>query len=74
MIEAVSLLGRKEERALVSSGSYMIGNTSVDFQRGTDRQTLKVHVPLGADYIIKVRTDKSSDTDLEQNGSRPFIS
>lgn len=62
MIEAVSLLGRKEERALVSSGSYMIGNTSVDFQRGTDRQTLKVHVPLGADYIIKMKYGGPKDT------------
>lgn len=55
VIEAVSLQGRKEEAGLQSTGSYVIGNTSLDFQRGNDRQTLRTHGPLGADYIIKVK-------------------
>lgn len=55
VIEAVSLQGRKEETSLVSTGPYVIGNTSLDFQRGMDRQTLRTHGPLNADYIIKVR-------------------
>lgn len=54
-IEAISLQGRKEETSLVSTGSYVIGNTSLDFQRGADRQTLRTHGPLNADYIIKVK-------------------
>lgn len=55
VIEAVSLQGRREETGLVSTGSYVIGNTSLDFQRGMDRQTLRTHGPLNTDYIIKVR-------------------
>lgn len=54
-IEAVPLQGRKEETSLVTAGSYVIGNTSLDFQRGTDRQTLRTHGPLNADFIIKVK-------------------
>uniref|UniRef100_A0AAX7UTW2 ADAMTS-like 3 n=1 Tax=Astatotilapia calliptera TaxID=8154 RepID=A0AAX7UTW2_ASTCA len=62
VIEAVSLQGRKEETGLQSTGSYVIGNTSLDFQRGNDRQTLRTHGPLGADYIIKIKYGGSKDT------------
>ncbi|KAM3876867.1 ADAMTS-like protein 3 [Diretmus argenteus] len=62
VIEAVSLQGRREETSLGSTGSYVIGNTSLDFQRGTDRQTLRTHGPLSADYIIKVKYGGSRDT------------
>uniref|UniRef100_I3J600 ADAMTS/ADAMTS-like cysteine-rich domain-containing protein n=1 Tax=Oreochromis niloticus TaxID=8128 RepID=I3J600_ORENI len=62
VIEAVSLQGRKEEAGLQSTGSYVIGNTSLDFQRGNDRQTLRTHGPLGADYIIKIKYGGSKDT------------
>ncbi|KAM7406639.1 hypothetical protein PAMP_001006 [Pampus punctatissimus] len=62
VIEAVSLQGRKEETSLMSTGSYMIGNTSLDFQRGLDRQTLRTHGPIKADYIIKMKYGGSKDT------------
>uniref|UniRef100_A0AAZ3QBU0 Ig-like domain-containing protein n=1 Tax=Oncorhynchus tshawytscha TaxID=74940 RepID=A0AAZ3QBU0_ONCTS len=54
VIETQSLQGHREEHSLVSPGSYIIGNTTVDYQKGTDRQTLRTQGPLGADYIIKV--------------------
>ncbi|XP_071402647.1 ADAMTS-like protein 3 [Centroberyx affinis] len=62
VIEAVSLQGRREEISLGSTGSYVVGNTSLDFQRGTDRQTLRTHGPLSADYIIKMKYGGSRDT------------
>ncbi|XP_044205848.1 ADAMTS-like protein 3 isoform X1 [Thunnus albacares] len=62
VIEAVSLQGKKEETSLVSTGSYVIGNTSLDFQRGMERQTLRTHGPLNADYIIKMKYGGSKDT------------
>ncbi|TKS69437.1 ADAMTS-like protein 3 [Collichthys lucidus] len=62
IIEAVSLQGWREETSLLSTGSYMIGNTSLDFQRGTDRQTLKTHGPLNADYSIKMKYGGPKDT------------
>ena len=58
VIEAVSLQGRKEETSLVSAGSYVIGNTKLDYQRGTDRQTLRTHGPLNMDFIVKVGSTK----------------
>ncbi|XP_069567566.1 ADAMTS-like protein 3 isoform X1 [Brachyistius frenatus] len=65
VIEAVSLQGRREESGLLSAGSYVIGNTSLDFQRGTDRQTLRTHGPLSADYIIKMKYGGSKDTVIQ---------
>ncbi|XP_045889199.1 ADAMTS-like protein 3 [Micropterus dolomieu] len=62
VIEAISLQGRKEETSLASVGSYVIGNTSLDFHRGTDRQTLRTRGPLSADYIIKMKYGGSKDT------------
>ncbi|KAK7912920.1 hypothetical protein WMY93_013131 [Mugilogobius chulae] len=62
MVESVSVLGRREETALVSSGSFALGNTSVDFQKGSDRQTLKAHSPLGADYVIKMKYGGPKET------------
>ncbi|CAN9493233.1 unnamed protein product [Ophioblennius macclurei] len=62
VIEAVSLQGRKEETSLLSTGSHVIGNTSLDFQKGTDRQTLRTHGPLNADYVIKMKYGGSKDT------------
>uniref|UniRef100_A0A3B4XTR5 ADAMTS-like 3 n=1 Tax=Seriola lalandi dorsalis TaxID=1841481 RepID=A0A3B4XTR5_SERLL len=64
-IEAISLQGRKEEMSLVATGSYVIGNTSLDFQRGTDRQTLRTHGPLNADYIIKMKYGGLKDTVIQ---------
>uniref|UniRef100_A0A4W6CXC3 ADAMTS-like 3 n=1 Tax=Lates calcarifer TaxID=8187 RepID=A0A4W6CXC3_LATCA len=61
-IEAISLQGRREEISLLSTGSYVIGNTSLDFQRGTDRQTLRTHGKLNADYIIKMKYGGPKDT------------
>ncbi|KAM9408330.1 ADAMTS-like protein 3, partial [Pholidichthys leucotaenia] len=62
IIEAVSLQERKEETTLLSTGSYLIGDTSVDFQRTTDRQTLRTHGPLRADYNIKMKYSGSRDS------------
>ncbi|KAM3625298.1 uncharacterized protein V6R79_009807 [Siganus canaliculatus] len=62
VIEAVSLRGWREETTLASTGSYTIGNTSLDFQRGTDRQTLRTHGPLNADYFIKFKYGGTKDT------------
>uniref|UniRef100_A0AAV2LRF4 Uncharacterized protein n=1 Tax=Knipowitschia caucasica TaxID=637954 RepID=A0AAV2LRF4_KNICA len=65
MIESVSVLGRREETALVSSGSFTLGNTSVDFHRVSDKQTLKALQPLGADYIIKMKFGGPKDTTVQ---------
>ncbi|KAJ7994750.1 hypothetical protein DPEC_G00252710 [Dallia pectoralis] len=62
LIEAQFLQGLKEEHSLVSPGSYLIGNTTVDYQRGTDRQTFRTQGPLKADFFIKVKYAAPRDT------------
>ncbi|XP_055088517.1 ADAMTS-like protein 3 [Periophthalmus magnuspinnatus] len=62
IIEWASDRGRREEAALASSGSFSLGNTSLDFQSGVDRQTLKSQSPLGSDYIIKMKYGGPEDT------------
>ncbi|XP_070297060.1 ADAMTS-like protein 3 [Salvelinus sp. IW2-2015] len=66
VIETQSLQGRREEHSLVSPGSYLIGNTTVDYQKGTDRQTLRTQGPLGADYIIKVTRGRGAEDTMVQ--------
>ncbi|XP_019911552.2 ADAMTS-like protein 3 isoform X1 [Esox lucius] len=65
IIEAQSLQGLREEHSLVSPGSYLIGNTTVDYQRGTDRQTLRTQGPLKADFFIKVKYAAPRDTVIQ---------
>lgn len=56
VIEAHSLNDRREELVLSSPGSYTLANTTVDYQKGrdADRQILRSHGPLTADFTIKV--------------------
>lgn len=56
VIEAHSLSDRREELVLSSPGSYTLANNTVDYQKGreADRQILRCHGPLTADFIIKV--------------------
>ncbi|KAJ8247597.1 hypothetical protein GJAV_G00248130 [Gymnothorax javanicus] len=61
-LETLTLQGRKEEHSFDSSGRYIIENTTVDFQRGSDRQTFRAHGPLTADFIFKVKYVSPKDT------------
>ncbi|XP_066557584.1 ADAMTS-like protein 3 [Amia ocellicauda] len=62
IIESQTLQGGKEEHSFDSLGSYIIENTTVEFHKGPDRQTLKAQGPLGADFIIKVKYAAPRDT------------
>ncbi|KAK3562516.1 hypothetical protein QTP86_034766 [Hemibagrus guttatus] len=64
IIEAHSLSDRKEELVLSSPGSYTLANSTVDYQRGreADRQILRCHGPLTADFTIKVKYAAPKDT------------
>ncbi|XP_036400255.1 ADAMTS-like protein 3 [Megalops cyprinoides] len=62
ILESHTLQGRREEHSFSSTGQYVIENTTVDFQRGSDRQTLRAHGPLMADFIIKVKYISPRDT------------
>ncbi|KAJ8340379.1 hypothetical protein SKAU_G00350120 [Synaphobranchus kaupii] len=62
LLESHTLQGWKEEHSFGSPGQYIIENTTVDFQRGADRQTLRAHGPLTADFIFKVKYVSPRDT------------
>uniref|UniRef100_W5N5E8 ADAMTS like 3 n=1 Tax=Lepisosteus oculatus TaxID=7918 RepID=W5N5E8_LEPOC len=62
IIESQTLQGRKEEHNFTTSGTYVIENTTVEVQKSQDRQTIRAHGPLGADFIIKVKYAAPRDT------------
>lgn len=54
VIESKTLQGETGEHSFATPGSYVIENTTVEFQKGSEREILKVPGPLRADFIIKV--------------------
>lgn len=55
VIESKTLQGDTGEHSFNAPGMYIIENTTVEFQKGPERETIKIPGPLGADFIIKVR-------------------
>ncbi|PKU45494.1 adamts-like protein 3 [Limosa lapponica baueri] len=54
VIESKTLQGEKGEHSFNAPGTFVIENTTVEFQKNTDREIIKIQGPLGADFIIKV--------------------
>lgn len=54
VIESKTLQGDKGEHSFNAPGTFVIENTTVEFQKSTDREIIKIQGPLGADFIIKV--------------------
>jgi len=54
VIESKTLQGDKGEHSFNGPGTFVIENTTVEFQKSTDREIIKIQGPLGADFIIKV--------------------
>ncbi|KAM9312600.1 ADAMTS-like protein 3 [Gastrophryne carolinensis] len=61
-IESKTLQGESGEHSFTTPGSYVIENTTVDFQKGSEREILKMPGPLGADFIIKTRYVSPKDS------------
>lgn len=54
VIESKTLQGEKGEHSFNAPGTFVIENTTVEFQKTTDREIMKIQGPLGADFIVKV--------------------
>ncbi|KFV94547.1 ADAMTS-like 3, partial [Eurypyga helias] len=54
VVESKTLQGDKGEHSFNAPGTFVIENTTVEFQKSTDREIIKIQGPLGADFIIKV--------------------
>ncbi|XP_066211666.1 ADAMTS-like protein 3 [Saccopteryx leptura] len=61
-IESKTLQGNKGEHSFNSPGVFVIENTTVEFQRGSERQTFKIPGPLMADFIFKTRYTTAKDS------------
>ncbi|XP_074090087.1 ADAMTS-like protein 3 isoform X2 [Macrotis lagotis] len=61
-IESKTLQGSKGEHSFTAPGVFVIENTTVEFLRGSDRETFKIPGPLGADFIFKTRYTTSRDS------------
>lgn len=58
VIESKTLQGNRGEHSFNSPGVFVVENTTIEFQKGADRQIFKIPGPMMADFIFKV--DKSS--------------
>ncbi|EPQ01992.1 ADAMTS-like protein 3 [Myotis brandtii] len=61
-IESKTLQGSKGQHSFHSPGVFVVENTTVEFQRGPDRQTFKIPGPLTADFIFKARFTAARDS------------
>ncbi|XP_066491516.1 ADAMTS-like protein 3 [Tiliqua scincoides] len=62
VIESKTLQGDSGEHSFSAPGTFVIENTTVEFQKGSDRETIKIQGPLGADFIIKTRYTAPKDS------------
>lgn len=53
-LETKTLQGAKGESSLSSTGTFLVDNSSVDFQKFPDKEILRMTGPLTADFIVKV--------------------
>uniref|UniRef100_A0A8C2C109 ADAMTS-like 3 n=1 Tax=Cyprinus carpio TaxID=7962 RepID=A0A8C2C109_CYPCA len=65
VIEAHSPNNKREEVVFSSSGPHTLGNNTVEYQRGAERQTLRCYGPLSADFTIKVKYAGLKDTVMQ---------
>ncbi|KAM6181165.1 ADAMTS-like protein 3 [Erethizon dorsatum] len=61
-IESKTLQGTKGEHSFNSPGVFVVENTTVEFQKGSERQTFKIAGPLMADFIFKTRYTVAKDS------------
>lgn len=54
-VESQTLQGVLGELDLDESGLHHLENTTLDFQKLSDKEILRIAGPLGADFTIKVR-------------------
>ncbi|XP_053127864.1 ADAMTS-like protein 3 isoform X3 [Hemicordylus capensis] len=62
VIESKTLQGDSGEHSFSGPGTFVIDNTTVEFQKGAERETIKIQGPLGADFIIKTRYTAPKDS------------
>ncbi|TMS01963.1 ADAMTS-like protein 1 [Larimichthys crocea] len=72
-VESKTLLGVKGELVLDKSGQYHLENTSLDFQKLSDKEVLRITGPLGADFTVKVQFVSGADSVAQYIYYQPII-
>ncbi|XP_053558618.1 ADAMTS-like protein 1 [Bombina bombina] len=72
-LETKTLQGVKGESSLGSTGSLLVDNTTVDFQRFPDKEILRMAGPLSADFSVKIRYAGAADSVVQFIFYQPII-
>ncbi|XP_039400565.1 ADAMTS-like protein 1 isoform X4 [Mauremys reevesii] len=72
-LETKTLQGVKGENSLSSTGSFLVDNSSIDFQKFPDKEILRISGPLSADFTVKVRYAGAADSTVQFIFYQPII-
>ncbi|KAM7366173.1 hypothetical protein PAMP_015638 [Pampus punctatissimus] len=72
-VESKTLQGVKGELVLDNSGQYHLENTTLDYQKLSDKEVLRITGPLGADFTIKVQFASGVDSVVQYIYYQPII-
>ncbi|XP_033613536.1 ADAMTS-like protein 1 [Fukomys damarensis] len=72
-LETKTLQGTKGENSLSSTGTFLVDNSSVEFQKFPDKEILRMTGPLTADFIIKIRNAGSADSTVQFIFHQPIV-
>ncbi|XP_041635519.1 ADAMTS-like protein 1 isoform X2 [Cheilinus undulatus] len=72
-VESKTLQGIRDELILDLSGQYHLENTTVDFQKLSDKEVLRITGPLGADFTVKVQYASGADSVVQYIYYQPIV-
>ncbi|XP_011363662.1 ADAMTS-like protein 1 [Pteropus vampyrus] len=72
-LETKTLQGAKGENSLNSTGTFLVDNSSVNFQKFPDKEILRMAGPLTADFIVKIRNSGPANSTVQFIFYQPII-
>ncbi|XP_017515524.3 ADAMTS-like protein 1 isoform X2 [Manis javanica] len=72
-LETKTLQGAKGENSLNSTGTFLMDNSSVDFQKFPDKEILRMAGPLTADFIVKIHNVGLTNSTVQFIFYQPII-
>ncbi|XP_036744030.2 ADAMTS-like protein 1 isoform X2 [Manis pentadactyla] len=72
-LETKTLQGAKGENSFNSTGTFLMDNSSVDFQKFPDTEILRMAGPLTADVIVKIRNTGPANSTVQFTFYQPII-
>ncbi|KAJ0006560.1 hypothetical protein NQD34_013833 [Periophthalmus magnuspinnatus] len=72
-VESRTLQGVKGELVLDKTGQYHLENTTLDFQKLSDKEVLRITGPLAADFNVKVQFSSGPDSVVQYIYYQPIV-